>query len=200
MTHHSPGIGSPAPSFDLECVEFSESSPHPRPGRAALDAYRGRWLVVVFYPRDFSMVCPTELIGLSQKAEQFRSQGCDLLGISCDSIESHVQWLSTPQDLGGVRGLEFPLASDPTGEAARAFGVFLEFQKVALRGLFIIDPNGILQYQAVHNLSVGRRSEDILRIFRALQSGGLCAASWTSPAHSIDPSSSSHLVIGSEPM
>src|SRR5262249_23958523 len=144
--------------------------------------------IVVFYPHDFSMVCPTELLALSQKADEFRSQGCELLGVSCDPIESHIQWLATPQDRGGVNSLTFPLASDEDGTTARDYGVYLEFQRVALRGLFMIDPNGVLQYQAVHNLSVGRRTDDILRIFRALHSGGLCGENWTTPVHSIDPS------------
>jgi alkyl hydroperoxide reductase subunit AhpC len=188
MTHTSPLIGSLAPSFDLPCARVEAAGDAPKRCQVSLSDYRGRWLILVFYPHDFSMVCPTELLGLSGKADEFRSQGCDLLGVSCDPIELHLQGLATPQDHGGVHGLAFPLASDPEGTAARDYGVYLEFHRAALRGLFIIDPNGVLQYQAVHNLSVARRTDDIVRIFRALQSGGLCGENWTSPSHAIDPS------------
>src|SRR3954453_14082919 len=115
-------IGNPAPAFDLPCTRF----PDPARSRVALDDYRGRWLVLVFYPRDFSLVCPTELIGLSQRFDEFAGQGCDLLGISCDSVESHERWIATPQARGGLGGLNFPLATDHDGAVARSYGVFHE--------------------------------------------------------------------------
>src|SRR5262249_973491 len=115
-------IGNPAPPFDLPCTRF----PDPARSRASLGDYRGRWLVVMFYPRDFSLVCPTELIGLSQRFDEFMAHGCDLLGISCDSVGSHERWIATPQARGGLGGLSFPLASDPDGAAARSYGVYQE--------------------------------------------------------------------------
>jgi eukaryotic-like serine/threonine-protein kinase len=176
-------IGNPAPAFDLPCTRFSD------PGRirANLAHYRGRWLVLVFYPRDFSLVCPTELIGLSQRFDEFADQNCDLLGISCDSVESHERWIATPSKRGGLGGLSFPLASDLDGSAARAFGVYQEQDHVAVRGLFIIDPAGIVQYQVVHSLSVGRRSQEVLRVLAGLQSGGLCREDWMADSQMIDP-------------
>ena len=92
----------------------------------ALADYRGRWLVLVFYPRDFSLVCPTELIGLTQRFDEFAEQECELLGISCDSVESHERWIATPRAQGGLGGLSFPLASDLDGSAARSYGVYQE--------------------------------------------------------------------------
>ncbi|MFO0908376.1 MAG: protein kinase [Isosphaeraceae bacterium] len=180
-------IGRLAPSFSLECARAGSAGSPPVRGRVALEDYGGRWLILMFYPHDFSMVCPTELLGLSRRAQQFHEQGCDLLGVSCDPLESHLDWLRTPEERGGVSTLAFPLASDPDGNVARTYRVFLEAQKVALRGLFIIDPNGVLQYQAVHNLSVGRRTDDILRILNAIQSGGTCGERWESPSDTIDP-------------
>src|SRR5262245_11514905 len=94
-------IGNPAPAFDLPCTRF----PDPARSRVALTDYRGRWLVLVFYPRDFSLVCPTELIGLSQRFDEFAGCGCELLGISCDSVESHERWIATPRARGGLGGL-----------------------------------------------------------------------------------------------
>ena len=149
--------------------------------------YRGRWLVLVFYPSDFSLVCPTELIGLSQRFDEFAEHGCDLLGISCDSVESHERWIATPMSRGGLGGLSFPLASDLDGSVARSYGVYQERQRVAVRGLFIIDPEGLVQYQVVHNLSVGRRSQEVLRVLAALQSGGLCREDWMADHQTFDP-------------
>jgi alkyl hydroperoxide reductase subunit AhpC len=176
-------MGNPAPAFDLPCTRF----PDPARSRVALGDYRGRWLVLMFYPRDFSLVCPTELVGLSQRFDEFAGQGCDLLGISCDSVESHERWIATPRARGGLGGLNFPLASDQDGAAARSYGVYHERQGVAVRGLFIIDPEGLVQYQVVHNLSVGRRSQEVLRVLAALQSGGLCREDWMTDHQTFDP-------------
>jgi alkyl hydroperoxide reductase subunit AhpC len=176
-------IGNPAPGFDLPCTRFTD----PSRTRVTLADYRGRWLVVVFYPRDFSLVCPTELIGLSQRFDDFATQNCDLLGISCDSVESHERWIATPMARGGLGGLAFPLASDREGKAAQAYGVYQAQDHLAVRGLFIIDPDGVLQYQVVHSLSVGRRSTEVLRVLAALQSGGLCREDWMAEGQIIDP-------------
>src|SRR5262249_11176992 len=155
--------------------------------RVSLADYRGRWLVLVFYPSDFSLVCPTELIGLSQRFDEFAAQNCDLLGISCDTVESHERWIATPTSRGGLGGLSFPLASDRDGSAARAYGTYQESQRVAVRGLFIIDPDGLVQYQVVHNMSVGRRSQEILRVLTAVQTGGLCREEWMTDDPTLDP-------------
>ena len=108
------------------------------------------------------------------------------MGISCDSVESHERWIATPQARGGLGGLSFPLASDRDGIAARSYRVYDERQGVTVRGLFIIDPQGLVQYQVVHNLSVGRRSQEILRLTR-FQSGGLCREDWMTDHQVFDP-------------
>ena len=171
-------VGSLAPEFDLPSTSPS--------GRSKLADYRGRWLVLIFYPRDFSLVCPTELTAIGTRIEEFHSRGCDALGVSADTLESHHRWIATPRAQGGLSGLGFPLASDADGSACRDYGVFLETQHVALRGLFIIDPNGVLQYQVVHNLSVGRRTDEVLRVLAALQTGGLCAENWSPGEATLD--------------
>ncbi len=168
-------VGHGAPDFDLPRTA-SPDSPH---DRARLDDYRGRWLVVAFYPRDFSLVCPTELTSLGDQIEEFDALGADVLGISTDSVESHDRWIAMPRSRGGLGGLAFPLASDTDGSASRSYGVYLEGQHAALRGLFIVDPNGVLQYQVVHNMSVGRRVDEVLRVLAALQTGGLCGEGWS---------------------
>jgi alkyl hydroperoxide reductase subunit AhpC len=176
-------VGNLAPDFQMPCT--------PRHGtgqtRVSLADFRGRWLALIFYPRDFSLVCPTELIALSDYSGDFYRAGCELLGVSCDPIESHEQWIETPRARGGLEGLEFALASDEDGEVARAYGVYLDYQHVALRGLFLIDANGVLQFAVVHNLSIGRRPEDVYRVLLALQTGGLCASGWEIGDSNLDP-------------
>jgi eukaryotic-like serine/threonine-protein kinase len=176
-------IGNPAPAFDLACTRIVE----PARGRVALEDYRGHWLILVFYPRDFSLVCPTELIGLSQQIDEFQGRECELLGISGDSVESHERWIATPRTKGGLGGLNFPLASDLDGRTARSYGVYHEGLDAVMRGLFIIDPEGVVQYQVVHNLSVGRRSQEVLRVLQAVQSGGLCREDWMADDPALDP-------------
>ena len=175
-------VGMPAPDFELPSVSAGR-------GRAtvALSDFRGQWLVLIFYPRDFSLICPTELTALSARTDGFTEAGASVLGISVDSVDSHERWLRMSRGRGGLGGLNFPLASDDGAAVSRAYGVYLDRQHVALRGVFIIDPNGILQYQAVHNLSVGRRTDDVFRVLSALQTGGLCAEDWTPGVDTVDP-------------
>lgn len=185
MESQTATVGKRAPAFDLPCTHGAVSTRR----RHTLADYRDRWLIVVFYPRDFSLVCPTELTALSARIDEFRRRGCDILGVSTDSIESHERWITTPRAQGGLGEIHFPLASDHDGVVSRAYGVFLEQQHIALRGLFIIDPNGVLQYQAVHNLSVGRRSDEILRVLAALETGGMCPEDWCAGCATLDPTS-----------
>jgi len=179
-------VGSLAPDFSLSCTPIPGSGA----SKACLADYRGRWLMLVFYPRDFSLVCPTELTALSGRVSDLASRGCELLGVSTDSVETHLRWIATPRAQGGLGGLAFPLAADVDGAAARAYGIYLAAQRMALRGLFIIDPNGVLQYAVVHNASVGRRSDEVLRVLDGLQSGGLCPENWTPEMPTLDPTRS----------
>src|SRR5262245_40234874 len=166
-------VGTRAPDFTLPCTTGADGRQ-----QASLDDYRDRWVMLLFYPRDFSMVCPTELTALSRQIDEFARRDCDILGISTDMVETHESWIATPRHQGGLGGLDFPLASDVDGSVSRTYGVYLPRQHMALRGVFIIDPNGVLQYQLVHNLSVGRRSDEMLRVLDGLQTGGLCPEDW----------------------
>ena len=176
-------VGKPAPKFALQCVSANETTSR----NVSLRDYAGRWLVLIFYPRDFSFVCPTELTSFSAHLADFAERDCELLGISVDTIELHREWLTTPPSEGGLGPLRFPLASDTTGEMARAYGVWIEEKEISTRGLFAIDPEGTLQYSVKHNLSVGRRPDVVLRVLDALRTGGLCPANWTSADGNIDP-------------
>jgi eukaryotic-like serine/threonine-protein kinase len=176
-------VGEAAPEFALACADARDDA------RCSIrrSESAGRWLALVFYPRDFSFVCPTELTSFSARWMDFAQRNCDLLGISVDSVELHREWLQTPPSEGGLGPLQFPLASDPDGSTARDYGVWVEEKQVSTRGLFLIDPDGILQYAVVHNLNVGRTPDEVLRVLDALQTGGLCPASWTSADGTIDP-------------
>ncbi len=175
-------IGEPAPDFELASVSALDATPRP----VKRSDYLGRWLALIFYPRDFSFVCPTELTAFSARLAEFDEHDCDLLGISVDTIQLHQEWLTTPVADGGLGPLQFPLASDPDGTAAQAFGVWVPEKEVSTRGLFIIDPDGVLQYSVIHSLSVGRSPDEVLRILDALRTGGLCPVSWTSADGTID--------------
>jgi alkyl hydroperoxide reductase subunit AhpC len=170
-----------APDFSLPSVRPGGSE-----AQARLADFEDRWLVLLFYPRDFTLVCPTELTAMSARIAEFENRDCDVVAISTDSVATHHRWLSTPRNQGGLSGLNFPLASDESGEVCRAYGVYVPKQHVALRGLFMIDPNGVLQYQVIHNLSVGRSTDEILRVLDALQTGGLCPADWEQGGAPID--------------
>lgn len=119
---------------------------------------------------------------------EFLQRDCDVLAISTDTIETHDRWISFPAAQGGIGELAFSLASDTDGAVCKAYGVYIARQHVALRGLFLIDPNGVLQYQVVHSLSIGRATDELLRVLDALQMGGLCPAEWTPGQPTIDTS------------
>ncbi len=176
-------VGRRSPPLDLWCVDGPEQPPR----HITLADYHGQWLALIFYPRDFSFVCPTELTAFSARTADFQNRHCAMLGISVDSLEIHQEWLAAPPDKGGLGPLQFPLASDPEGRLAQGFGVWVPEKMVCLRGLFIIDPTGVLQYSVIHNLNVGRSPDEVLRVLDALQTGGLCPANWTTADGVIDP-------------
>ena len=182
MTDAAPTlIGRPLPEFALEAIDAAGTVRTVRPGDFA-----GRWLLLVFYPRDFSFVCPTELTAFSARVDDFAGRDCDLLGISVDDLDTHRRWLATPPGEGGVGPLRFPLASDASGTLARAMRVYDEKAGVSLRGLFVADPGGAVQYAVVHNLSVGRNPAETLRTLDGLRSGGLCPVNWTAADGTLD--------------
>jgi alkyl hydroperoxide reductase subunit AhpC len=161
-------VGESAPNFTLEAVINKEFK------KVSLTDYRGKWVVLFFYPLDFTSVCPTEIRGFNEKLEAFKKLNAIVLGASVDSKYSHLAWI----ERGDLGELKYPLLSDIRKEVADRYGILDESEGVALRGLFIIDPEGVLQYQLEHNLSVGRSVEETLRVLEALQTGELCPVGW----------------------
>ncbi len=170
-------VGKPAPDFRLASTKDA-TSPTDLGKQIGLADYRGKWLVFFFYPLDFTFVCPTEITALSHRADEFKEFDTEILGCSTDSVFSHWAWLNTDPSKNGIAGTTFPLVSDFTKGTARAYGVLDEASGAAQRGLFIIDPEGILKYAVVTDDNVGRSVEETLRVLQALQTGGLCPAEW----------------------
>lgn len=165
-------VGQPAPDFTLDGVVGTE--PGKEFATISLADYRGKWLVLFFYPGDFTFVCPTEIKGFNEALPRFKELGAEVLGVSVDSKFAHLAWIKR----GDLGKLNYPLLSDIRRETAEQYGMLDEAEGVAQRGLFIVDPKGILQYQVVHNMDVGRSVDETLRVLEALQSGALCPLGW----------------------
>ena len=165
-------VGAPAPNFSLEAMVGTEAGKEF--ARLSQADFRGKWLVLFFYPADFTFVCPTEIKGFNDALPSFRNLGAEVVGASTDSKWSHLAWVKR----GDLGNLKYPLLADFNKETARSYGILDEASGVALRGLFIIDPEGVLQYQVVHNLDVGRSVDETLRVLEALQTGSLCPLGW----------------------
>jgi len=168
-------VGQPAPDFNLPSTKNLETLSE----NVKLADYKGKWLVQIFYPLDFTFVCPTELTAFSDRYEELEGVGAEVIGISTDSVHSHRAWIKTPRDQNGIADLKYPLASDVGGRLAAKYNILMEEANIALRGLFIINPEGILQYAVVHDLNIGRSVDETLRVLQGLQTGGMCAADWT---------------------
>ena len=168
-------VGQPAPDFNMPSTKNMETLAE----NVKLSDYNGKWLILLFYPLDFTFVCPTELTAFSDRIDELNGIGAEVIGVSTDSVHSHRAWIKTPRDQNGVADLAYPLASDVGGKLAAKYNILVEEEGIALRGLFIINPEGILQYSVVHDLNIGRSVDETLRVLQGLQTGGLCAADWT---------------------
>lgn len=167
-------VGQPAPDFNMPSTKNMETLDE----NVKLSDYKGKWLILMFYPLDFTFVCPTELIHFSDRLDEFQGVGAEVVGVSTDSVHSHRAWLKTPQDKNGIEGVKYPIASDVGGKLAKAYNILVEEANIALRGLFIINPEGVLQYSVIHDLNIGRSVDETLRVLQGLQTGGLCSADW----------------------
>lgn len=161
-------LNKQAPNFEnvtaYEAGEFTKRS---------LSDYRGRWVVLFFYPRDFTFICPTEIRGFAKMEQEFKNLNCDILAASTDSEWSHKTWFEA--DLPEVK---YPVLADTTQKLSRDYGVLNEEDGSAERGLFIIDPEGLVKYVVISSGSVGRSVKETLRVLKALQSGELCPVEW----------------------
>lgn len=168
-------VGKKAPAFSLDAVQEGQFK------TLSLDSYKGKWLVVFFYPLDFTFVCPTEILAFSDRYEEFKKLNAEVVGVSVDSKFTHLAWTERARNLGGIQGLKYALLADLGKTMAADYGVLAD-GGVALRGLFIIDPDGVVQHCTINNLAVGRSVDETLRVLQAFQftreHGEVCPANW----------------------
>ncbi|MCK4739714.1 MAG: peroxiredoxin [Deltaproteobacteria bacterium] len=147
-----------------------------------LSDYKGKYVVLFFYPLDFTFVCPTEIIAFSDKVSEFAERGAELLGVSIDSHFSHLAWRNTPRTKGGIGEIKYPLVADLDKSISRKYGVLLESPGIALRGLFVIDKHGKVRHITINDLPLGRNIDEALRIIDAVEfnekNGEVCPANW----------------------
>ena len=179
-------IGQQAPDFAATAVMPDNSV---KDGFKLSD-YRGKYVVLFFYPLDFTFVCPTEIIEFNRKLKEFAARDAQVIGVSIDSQFSHLAWKNTPVDQGGIGQVQYPLVADLNKQISRDYGVLLD-DKIALRGTFLIDKDGVIQHMVVNNLGLGRNIDEVLRMVDALQHlekhGEVCPAGWHKGEDAMSP-------------
>jgi len=173
-----------APDFTATAVVNEEFK------QVKLSDYRGKYVVLFFYPLDFTFVCPTEIVAFSDRVAEFETRNCQVIGCSIDSEFSHLAWIQQSRAAGGLGGLKYPLVADLTKKIASDYGVLLD-GGIALRGTFLLDKQGIVRAATVHDLPLGRSVDEALRVLDALQffekNGEVCPADWKPGAATIKP-------------
>ena len=168
-------VGKHAPDFKAKVVFGGETK------SISLSEYKGKYVVLFFYPLDFTFVCPTEMHAFQDKLNDFKQRGVELFGCSVDSDHSHIAWLNTPKERGGIQGIQYGIISDLGGKIARDYDV-LSNDNVAFRAVFLIDKEGVVRHQLVNDLPLGRNVDEVLRTVDALQHveqhGEVCPANW----------------------
>ena len=179
-------VTKPAPDFTAQAV-----LPNNQFGELKLSSLRGKYVVLFFYPLDFTFVCPSEIIAFDKKLAAFKERNCEVIGVSVDSHYSHWAWKNTPRDKGGIGNVQFPMVADLTKDIARSYGVLLD-AGVALRGLFLIDKAGVVRHAVINDLPLGRNVDEVLRMVDALQhfeqNGEVCPANWRKGDEAMKPS------------
>lgn len=177
-----------APDFKAKAV-MADNSFHD----LTLSDYKGKYVVLFFYPLDFTFVCPTEIIAFNQKLNEFKNKNAEVIGVSVDSEFSHLAWKNTPTDKGGIGNIQYPLVSDLGGKISKNYGVFWEEENIALRGLYLIDKEGIIRHLLINDDALGRNVDEALRLLDALQfseeHGQVCPANWQKGKEALDANS-----------
>lgn len=180
-------VGKKAPSFKTKAVVNGKISEN-----FSLEDFKGKNVVFFFYPLNFTFVCPTELHAFQEKLEEFLQRNTAVVGCSVDSCFSHAAWLAMPKTQGGIQGIQYPLVSDLTKTISRDYGVLIESEGIAYRGLFLIDKDGIVRHEVINDLPLGRSVEETLRMVDALlfyeKNGEVCPANWQVGKKSMKPS------------
>ncbi|MBD3319279.1 redoxin domain-containing protein [Candidatus Woesearchaeota archaeon] len=180
---HTPSINEDAPSFNAEAFHINEIK------KISLNDFKGKWVVLVFYPADFTFVCPTELGDIADQYEKFKAMNAEVLSVSTDTVFVHKAWFDNSATIAKIR---FPMLADPTGNICRAYGTYIPEEGLSLRGTFIIDPDGKLKAFELNDNSIGRSSAELLRKIEAAQfvrknGGEVCPANWKPGDKSLKP-------------
>jgi len=169
-------VGKNAPDFKATAVVGGDFK------QISLGDYRGKYVLLFFYPLDFTFVCPTEMHAFQEKLETFRKLNTEVIGVSVDSQFSHLAWLNTPKENGGIQGVKYPIVADINKTIARDYDVLIPDAGVALRGAFLIDKQGKVRQQTINDLPLGRNIDEMVRLVEALQfteeHGEVCPANW----------------------
>lgn len=172
-----PLIAKKAPNFTAQAVMEDNTMED-----LTLSDYRGKYVVLFFYPLDFTFVCPSEIIAFDDKLDEFKKRDCEVIAVSVDSQFSHWAWKNTPRNEGGLGQVRFPIVADLNKKISKDYGVLLKKESVALRGLFILDKDGVVHHSTINNLPLGRNVDEVLRTLDALQfteeHGEVCPANW----------------------
>ncbi len=176
-------IGAPAPEFSAKAFHNDKIID------LKLSNYRGKWVVLAFYPADFTFICPTELVSLAENYSEFQKIKAEILSVSTDTVYAHKAWWDTSPS---IKQIKYPMVADPTGKICRSYGTYIENEGLSLRGTFIIDPDGILKAMDVHDNSIGRNTQEIIRKLKAAQfvrenGGEVCPANWQPGAKTLRP-------------
>lgn len=176
-------IGKSIPDFELEAYHENEFK------KIKLSDYRGKWLVMLFYPADFTFICPTELEEAALLYDKFKAEGAEILSISTDTVFTHKAWHDSSKAIGKIN---YPMIADPTGGLCKTLGTYIESEGLSLRASFIIDPDGIIKALDIHDNSIGRNAVEILRKLQASRfvrehDGLVCPASWTPGKDTLRP-------------
>jgi peroxiredoxin (alkyl hydroperoxide reductase subunit C) len=179
-------VGKPAPDFTATAVEKDRILENFK-----LSDFKGQYVILFFYPLDFTFVCPTELHAFSDKLDSFRERNTKVIGVSIDSHFSHLAWLNTPKPKGGIAGVSYPIVSDLNKTISKDYDVLVEGEGIAYRGLFLLDKDHIVRHQVVNDLPLGRNVTETLRMIDALQftekHGEVCPANWNRGDKSMKP-------------
>ena len=185
LRQNSSLVTKPAPAFSAQALVNGSFE------QVSLDQYKNKYLCLFFYPLDWTFVCPTEITAFNDAAKQFEDLNCGLVACSVDSHFSHLAWTQQPRNKGGLGDMQIPILADIDKSIAKDYGVLLENPGIALRGLFIIDGNGVVRHQTVNDLPVGRSVDEALRVIKAFQfveeHGEVCPANWNEGSKTMKP-------------
>ncbi len=176
-------IGQQAPPFSVQAYDRTQTGCEDEFIRVSLADLKGKWVCLYFYPLDFTAVCPTEIVSFNESLNQFQERECVVLTASTDSVFTHKGWCDSNRDLAGLKHL---MLSDTTHEMCRAYGVLKEDAGIAYRGVFLIDPTGIVRWLAIYDLDIGRDVNEVLRVLDALQTDKMCPCNWKPGQATID--------------